>query len=178
VLFEWAHRDAAHVRPALETFECTHGLARYQAGGSRDWRQRHDKWWEYEVQSAIHKLKAPKPGSDRVLLLGWSGAHLGGVSLYQETDGSSQVELELMALSVYFRGARQGHAAEMVRETLEDIERRALAVDVPDTLVTGYIWHQNSASKRMVEASGFTCTGEGAQGVELWSQLLVHPLPL
>lgn len=167
--------DAPHPREcvaALQAFRCTTDLDPYRPGGPRGFEHRHPEHWAYQVQVAVHGLTNRGMNPSAALLTGWSGESLAAVSVFQEVDGPAQVDIELMAISLEHR--HRGFAREMCNRTLEEIEDRALAADVTETLVNGYVWHQNIDSQRMCLANGGSLTETYDDGRQRWSRLLLH----
>lgn len=156
-------------------FEPTHPLSPYTPGGSRDWRQRHDKWWEYEVQSLVRGLEPPMRQVGRRILLGIrADGSLGGVSVYQELDGPHMVELEAMAVALHLRRGGIRYGDELFRVTAAAVEARAIEADVRETQLIGYVFESNESSLKMCQRAGFVRCGDGGDGVQQWQRLMVH----
>lgn len=167
-LLEWRAAGRSD-RSAIDVFTCTREPTKSFA---TQWRPQHPRWWEWEVQSAIRGLEPPYT-YPKQMLVGLDDHGIGAVSFYEELDGPGAVELSLMAVATRLRNQGGGYADEMFRVTLEEIEARAIQTGVPEVSLAGRVWHENHASQRMIRQHGFAHTGHAADGVQVWTAVML-----
>ncbi len=166
-LLDWRFADKCHIQD-LNAFVCTDFRPRPR---ERTWRTRHG-WWEFEVQSCIRDLRPPYRGG-AFLRVGYDGLGLAAACFVEELDGPDVVEMSLSAVAVRLRHKGGGYADEMFADALDVVTTRALAAEVPEVLLIGYIYEDNAPSQALCRRNGFVHTGDGGEGVQQWSRRLL-----
>src|SRR5689334_4951974 len=141
-------------------FACT-GPLRRRTTAEPTYRDRHDQWWEYEVQQWIRGMRPPERGVGRRLITGWRGSSLMAVALYEEADGLDLIVLEVMAVANACRFHGGGYADEMMSEVLDRITETCHTTGVAETFVSARIYEENRASQKLARRMGFTHVDDG-----------------
>lgn len=169
-LLEWRAPDKAD-REAFQGFACTEP-PRPRSAAEPTYRERHDRWWELEVQSWVRAMRPPERAPGKRLLSGWSAGQLKAVALYEEADGLDQILLEVMAVSSDCRMVGGGYADEMFNEVLDRITETCRSAGVDETFISGRIYEHNRASQKMARRMGFSHLDDAGEGVQVWGRFL------
>jgi hypothetical protein len=164
-LLAWRHATFVH-RPALDVFQCTEKPIKSASTG---WRPYHPRFWEHDAQQIIRGLEPPF-SPPKHLLVGLDDVGLAAAVHWEELDGPSFVEVRVAGLALRCRRTGGGYADEMMVQALDAMTARALDVRVDSVTVTCYVYELNHPSQRMCRHAGLRHTGDGAQGVQMWSR--------
>jgi len=141
-------------RKALEAFQCTKP--------PRKRRTPHGQWvhefpapHEARVQSLIRKRLNPPCAPPHEAWIGWSDdGTVGAVVVLNELDGHHQVDLDVVAVHVRYRGRSGGWAQEAVRHALDVVTTNAHEAGLEAVEFGAWVHEDNRSAQRLLRSFG------------------------